>query len=104
MTIHKLSTYKVIAMTLFILFSLLSILLVILFISLIVRMNNYGGEMTDGFGIIISSLYLMHLTVFLIWSYRIYKLETLKQNTYFQLGLIFLLGLIMPYVFLHDLI
>jgi hypothetical protein len=61
-------------------------------------MNKYGGEMADSFGLITIFPFLIHSTVFLIWSYRIYKLQTIKGNTYFQLGLIFLLGLIMPCV------
>jgi membrane protein YdbS with pleckstrin-like domain len=77
---------------------LLLIISLIFFISTIIGMNKFGGEMADGFGIITILPYLIHLTVFLIWSYKIYRLQTLKKNTYFQLGLIFLLGLIMPYV------
>jgi membrane protein YdbS with pleckstrin-like domain len=98
MTKNRISTYKIIAITLFIIFSLLLIISLIFFISIIVGMNKYGGEMADGFGLISIFPYLIHLTVFLIWSFKIYTLQTLKKNTYFQLGLIFLLGLIMPYV------
>ena len=98
MTKNKMRTYKVIAMTLIITFSLIFIICLLFFISIIVSMNKYGGEMVDGFALITILPYLIHLTVFLFWTYRIYKLANKKSNTYFQLGLIFLLGLIMPYV------
>ena len=98
MTKNKVRTYKIIAMTLLIIFSLLLIISLIFFISIIVGMNKYGGEMADGFVLITILPYLIHLTVFLIWSYKIYRLQELKKNTYFQLGFIFLVGLIMPYV------
>lgn len=97
-TKNKLSTYKIFAMALIVLFSLLLFLSLFFFISTIVGMNKYGGEMADGFGIIMILPNLIYLTIFLIWSYKIYRLKTLKENTYFHLGLIFLLGLIMPFV------
>ena len=97
-TKNKLSSYRIIALIYVILFSLLLTLSLIFFASIIVGMNKYGGEMADSFGLITIFPFLIHSTVFLIWSYRIYKLQTIKGNTYFQLGLIFLLGLIMPCV------
>ena len=98
MTKNRMPLFKVIAITLLILFSLILFICLFFFLSIIVGMNKYGGEMADGFALITILPYLIHLIVFLIWAYKIYKLENKKANTYFQLGLIFLLGLVMPYV------
>jgi membrane protein YdbS with pleckstrin-like domain len=98
MTKNRMRPYRVIAITLIVIFSLILIICLLFFLSIIVGMNKYGGEMADGFALITILPYLIYLIVFLIWTYRIYKLENKKANTYFQLGLIFLLGLILPYV------
>ena len=92
--------YRVVALMFTILFLLLLLMVLIVFVGIIIGMNKYGGEMPDGFGLVMILPFLFHSIIFAAWSYRIFKLKTRKRNTAFQLGLIFLLGLILPFVFM----
>jgi len=97
---QKWTAFKIIAMTLIVIFSLLLVVSIVCFVSIIIGMEKYGGEMADGIGLLMLLPILLHLTIFAFWSYRIYRLEVLKRYTYLQLGVISLLGLIAPFLFL----
>jgi hypothetical protein len=74
------SYHKILAMILVVIFSLIVAFTLFMFISIIVGMNKYGGEMADGFGLIMIFAFLIHLTIFLIWSYRIFKPAWIKYH------------------------
>ncbi len=95
--------YKIIAICLFILLSIPFLYLLIFFTGVMIGKIDFSADMFVGLALIMMLFYIIYLSIFLVWSFRIYRNKELKQNTYFQLGLIFLLGLILPFAFFLSL-
>jgi len=87
--------FKKIALTFIIYFLLIFIFIVSTLFKYNSNLRIFGGEMSDGIlliGLMIATIYYFILTV---WTYRIYRSDfTNLSSIKFQLGLIFLLGIL----------
>jgi hypothetical protein len=84
-------------------FILLLLFFIVAMISVNSSMNKYGGEISDGYGLIILFITTLISLIFIFWTFKIYKGQQNSSSTYLQLGLIFLFGILGPFIFVSML-
>jgi uncharacterized membrane protein len=84
---------KTISLIFLVYFILLALYGLACFIKYTIDVNEYGGEMGDTIFLFFLFLATGYYGLFLLWTVKIYKQPQIISNAYFQLALIFLLGI-----------
>ncbi|MFL5742099.1 MAG: hypothetical protein ACJ75B_17885 [Flavisolibacter sp.] len=90
-------------MILFLCFCVVLLLCIYSFVAISKHMEDYGGEIGDSFGLLICIVGTVFTLPFLYWSFKVFKERIPGKNYYSHLALIFLLGIVLPFLFFPKL-
>jgi hypothetical protein len=91
---------KAITLIFLIYFIFISIYFIYVFFSASFSIEKTGREIGDDFAQMMILILILFSLIFLCWTYYVYKKNKTLTNIYFQLGLIFSLGILAPAIFI----